>query len=276
MKTVLLADNDKDYRNTLSNILKNAGYKVFTAKNPVEARSVLDSQAIDLAILDQRLDDDKDSLDQSGFEIAKEDKYRYLPKIILTAFPVSPAEISKSMDWDIGKMPAVIKIISKTEGTAEVLEFIEDTFTDWRNLKILTKQISNKIDEDYKSTRNQARYNFVVTSIVSIIGIIIVFLGIIMAGSMRLEIGLVVTASGVITEVLGYLFHRRLDTANQRMDQYHFEQLQIYWFEVLLATSEDLPVEIKIENIQKIIQNANNTWLGNKKTSSEPALITKE
>ena len=91
-----------------------------------------------------------------------------------------------------------------------------------------------------------------------------------------MDIGLVVTASGVITEVLGYLFHRRLDTANQRMDQYHFEQLQIYWFEVLLATSEDLPVEIKFEKIQEIIQNANNTWLGSKKATSEPTVGIKE
>lgn len=83
-----------------------------------------------------------------------------------------------------------------------------------------------------------------------------------LAWSGWLAIGLVGAASGLILKVLGYLFHRRLDAANQRMDHYHQEQLQTYWFELLLAASEQLPAKQQQKTVQKIIHTANAGWLG--------------
>jgi hypothetical protein len=79
-------------------------------------------------------------------------------------------------------------------------------------------------------------------------------------GEYAIEISSVVAISGIVTEVLGYLFFRRLDVANERMDKYHREISQTHWLELLLATCEPLPAKNQIDASERIIQAATNSW----------------
>jgi CheY-like chemotaxis protein len=262
--TVLIADNDSGYRETLQRALEEVGYSVLPARNAAEARRILISGRVDLALLDQRLEKDSDPDDHKGLLIAMEPAFRDLPKIILTAFPVDPADLPQGIGWDLNRLPPFTRIISKTTGEGVILEAIKQSLSDWPKLRRLAHEVSNKINADYRQSQRQAHYNFTVTAVVSLLGFVMIFTGITLAWSDRLTIGVVGTASGVIVEVLGYLFHRRLDQANERMDRYHLEQLQIHWFEFLLAAVEQLPVKQRARMVREILQTANASWLGGK------------
>jgi hypothetical protein len=87
------------------------------------------------------------------------------------------------------------------------------------------------------------------------------FLGIGLAWFKQLEIGIVGTTGGIVIEVLSYLFFARVNLANKRMDIYHRELLQTYWFEFLIAASDELPYENRIMCIEKTINTAINNML---------------
>ncbi len=81
---ILVADNDPDSLAAVRFNMKMAGYEVFTATNPVQAKDVLDKQIIHLAIIDMRLTSDKE-IEHSGFDVAAHIP-SYIPFIIYTAF----------------------------------------------------------------------------------------------------------------------------------------------------------------------------------------------
>jgi len=85
-ETILIADNNKSFLKAFGDFLINNGYRIITAKDPDRARAILEKGNIDLAILDIRLLNDKDDLDKSGIELAKNSS-REIPKIMLTGFP---------------------------------------------------------------------------------------------------------------------------------------------------------------------------------------------
>lgn len=81
--TILLADDDLDFLKTTSELIRRKGYQVLTASSPEDAKSMLDRQAIDIAILDLRLRGGGRE-DTSGLDVAAAISPR-IPKIILTA-----------------------------------------------------------------------------------------------------------------------------------------------------------------------------------------------
>lgn len=81
---VLVADNDPDSLTAVQFNMKMAGYQVFTAANPAQAKEVLDQQIIHLAIVDMRLTNDRE-IEQSGFEVVAHIP-GYIPSIVYTAF----------------------------------------------------------------------------------------------------------------------------------------------------------------------------------------------
>ncbi len=96
----------------------------------------------------------------------------------------------------------------------------------------------------------------------SIAGFLLILVGIVLVGAMgvRLTIGVVGTAAGLILEALGYLFFRQMDLANQRMDGYHQELLQTYWVEFLLSVAERLPPARESICVEKMIYAVVNSW----------------
>jgi len=83
---ILFADNHPEFLYCRKTWLEQAGYSVLTASNPQEARSILNSTHVDLAILDIRLEDDNDEKDISGLLLAR-GIARSVPKIMLTRYP---------------------------------------------------------------------------------------------------------------------------------------------------------------------------------------------
>jgi len=82
---ILFVDNDLDFLETRQTFLENAGYHVFPATSPDEAKAILKKQNIDIAIIDVRLFNDKDPGDQGGLELAKSIAPS-VPKIILSGY----------------------------------------------------------------------------------------------------------------------------------------------------------------------------------------------
>ena len=85
-ETILLADNDIYFLKIRKVSLERAGYRVLTASDPIEARQLLSSTHIDLAILDICLENNRDEKDISGLLLAR-DSAHSVPKIMLTEYP---------------------------------------------------------------------------------------------------------------------------------------------------------------------------------------------
>lgn len=261
---VLLADNNAEAREVWGEVLAKAGYEVKLAADPQEARAILRYTGVDVAILDPRLVDDSDEGDISGLEIATDRLFRNIPKIIFTAYPTSPETMRKALGLTAGDLPPALAWVGKEEGPDALLNTIRNTLETWPRLRMATIKVSEQIKADHKEIRQQAKLNYLAAAVVSILGFVLVLIGIYLAWFAGLSIGLVGTTSGIILQLLGYLFLKRLDLANERMDTYHRELLQTYWLELLLAACEQLPFEKKMDITVEVIRAAVGSWLSPK------------
>ena len=124
---ILIADNNADYRTVCAKFLRAAGYQVCQADGPDQARHMVQTTHIHLAVLDLRMVNDDDSKDQSGLALARE-LPRSLPKIILTAFPTYQ-DVREALKLDADRLPAAIDFVDKKQGGLEALrEAIEQAF----------------------------------------------------------------------------------------------------------------------------------------------------
>lgn len=258
---IMLADNDTGFRQTWGQVLQNAGYEVRLANDPQSARTILKGIGVDLAILDLRLEDDNDANDTSGLMIASDPKFRMVPKIILTGFHASPEDLRRTLGLIAGELPPAAAIVGKDEGKEVLLAAIRNTLEMWPRLRMSTIRVSEQIKLDHGIARRQARINYITAAIVSILGFSLMVAGILLAWFTALGIGIVGTTSGIILQLLGYLFFKRLDLANYRMDAYHKELLQTYWLEMLIAASEQLPFERQVASTERVIEAAIESWL---------------
>ncbi len=88
---VLVVDNDPHVLNALKNNLERAGYIVYTANNAEDAIRSIELHQPHVSVVDIRLKDDEDRLDQSGFDLVEEinNRYGHAVKIVgLTGSPV--------------------------------------------------------------------------------------------------------------------------------------------------------------------------------------------
>jgi CheY-like chemotaxis protein len=259
--SLLLADNDEESRTTWARLLSNAGYHVRTAGSPDEARAILGTTAVDVAVLDLRLVDDDAENDYSGLLLAKDPAYTRVPKIILTAFPTDSQHLREVLGAALDDLPTVVAFVDKAEGFKVLLDVIRNTLEVWPRLRRSTIKVSDQINTDHAETRQQARTDYWTAHILSIAGGIIILGGVVLAYANQLAVGLVGTAGGIVAEIMGYLFYSRVNRANQRMDTYHRELLQTYWVEFLLAACEELPHEKRVASIETILAKAGNSWL---------------
>lgn len=132
-KIVLLADNDRDYVATRLDYLQRQGFTVHTAFSPSEARDVLDTEWVHIALLDIRLEDDRDREDVSGITLAKEAKYGSVPKIMVTGFPTF--EYARDvMGSKLDGLPDAVDFLTKKEGFKPLAEAIEKAMERWLQL----------------------------------------------------------------------------------------------------------------------------------------------
>lgn len=120
--TVLLADNDEDYRKSLRRPLEGEGYLIKEVKSVQEAEEGLKAVSADLALVDLRLTNDEDDHDMSGLEVAKWASGRGIPCIVITAF--NSVETTKLALLSRGAEPPAVDYVPKRDGPVAILNAI--------------------------------------------------------------------------------------------------------------------------------------------------------
>ena len=126
---ILFADNNKRTLKSRGEILQDHGYEVRTARTFEEAVERLNTEWFHLALLDLRMDDDKDEMDRGGLDIVQDDRFEGIAKIIMTGFPTS--EVARLAMLNPG-----VSFLGKDEGAKAMLDevqraFREDVRIDW-------------------------------------------------------------------------------------------------------------------------------------------------
>ena len=270
MAIILFADNDPDFLSTRCEYLEKEGYTVIRASNPTQAMRQLERGGIDLAVLDIRLKDDSDRNDTSGLALAKKVALS-TPKIILTGFPDFQT-VLETLSPQLEGLPPAFAYIQKKDGPQAMLQAIRKTleFSNDR-LRKTTDDIAKRLMEDYLDSRRQSQMNYWASIVAAVLGITIIFVGIALSLGGILAVGIVSSVGGIITEAVSYLFFKRVDIANGRMDRYHAESLQTRQFENLLASCDSISNLDKRENSKEnIIKAAAEYWFGASSTGQSP------
>lgn len=126
-KRVLYADNDRNYLDARSEFLEIEGYQVVKAYSPEEAKRILEQENIHLAILDIRLVDDNDEGDISGILLAKDERYKRVPKIFVTGFPTYEA-VREAVGSIIGGEQIALAFLAKNEGPKALIDAVNFAF----------------------------------------------------------------------------------------------------------------------------------------------------
>lgn len=122
--TLLLADNDADYRRSLRRLLELEDYQVEETTSPQEAIEKLGQLKVDLALVDLCLTDHlEDRYDISGLEVAKKASEAGILCIIVTAFP--SVETTRLALRCRGAEPLAVDYVMKESGPQAVLDTIE-------------------------------------------------------------------------------------------------------------------------------------------------------
>jgi DNA-binding response OmpR family regulator len=124
--TVLIVDNEAEVRESTRLRLETKGYHAFVAKTADEARRILESERIYLAIIDVRLQDDNDPNDVSGLDLAAELRPE-IAKIILTGFR-TPEVTRDALIGYLNQVAPAQDVIAKQDGPRKLLETVERVF----------------------------------------------------------------------------------------------------------------------------------------------------
>jgi DNA-binding response OmpR family regulator len=122
---VLLADNYEPMLKSYAKLFQRQGYNVTCASSYEDAKIALREGYFHLAVLDRRLRNNEDELDNSGAELAKE-KNGAIAKIILTAFPTFETARDALAPDSSGERP-LISYVSKREPSAVLFDHVERT-----------------------------------------------------------------------------------------------------------------------------------------------------
>lgn len=83
--TVLVVDNDPDYRTVLKELLEGLGCRILEASGPDDALQIVDTRPPRAIVMDMRLQDDDDPHDTSGIKLMRA-LPSHIPIIVLTAY----------------------------------------------------------------------------------------------------------------------------------------------------------------------------------------------
>jgi CheY-like chemotaxis protein len=267
--TVLVAENNDEYREFLREFLEEHGFRVVVANEPEGAREVLNEGKVDLAVLDLRLLDDSDQFDISGLEVAK-DAGRRIPKIILTHIEEpAPGLVRDAMRLSEAGLPPAVNFLQKNEGPDRLVTELRRSLRYESLFEEKSSDLAKGIEGDYREARRQAHLYFRFSLVVSFAGIALILFGATLLIAEQTAFGSLGVIAGVITEAISILFFRRADLANGRMDRYHRELLEIRTLENLLAACEESldQGERSFATKERILQAAAARWFPEKEKS---------
>lgn len=118
---ILIIDDDEFYLDMLKDDLYLDGYHVLTASNADEARSILKSERVDLALIDISLNPD-DLDDETGLALAKEISPR-IPKVIMSTI-TSAEKVRKAVAPNLDGPPIAVDFFGKSEPYERLLASI--------------------------------------------------------------------------------------------------------------------------------------------------------
>jgi DNA-binding response OmpR family regulator len=121
---IVFADNDAEFLDIGSKLLQQAGFVVHAAGSVAEAREILEKVWVHVAVLDIRLEDDKDEGDISGIELAKDVLYETIPKIIITNYPTYE-HVKAALGPRLPDLPPAVDFLAKKDGIEALIETIE-------------------------------------------------------------------------------------------------------------------------------------------------------
>ncbi len=155
--SILVADDDKISRMVMSLVLSNDTANVFCvhqASNATDALNIVETQHVDLVLLDWRMPD------MSGIEAMKliKQKYKTVPVIIVTALQ-SPKDVSEALNAGandyikkpIDKMEFMARVHSALKLRDSMLQIenknkrIENQIAELDNLSLIVKQTDNAV-----------------------------------------------------------------------------------------------------------------------------------
>src|SRR5262249_41355825 len=195
-------------------------------------------------------------------EIALDRDFIKIPKIMLSGYKSSVHALVNVLGQGAEKLPFAIDFVEKSRGSDDLVKAVRRALRLWPSIRTAAIDVSQQAKTDYDIVLNQANRNYNLALGVSIIGFSFISLGIVLAFFSNLAIAIVGSASGIVIQVLSYLFFKRLDLSNLRMDSYHREWMEYYWFELLPAASESLPRERRIACTEECTPAASRRWLG--------------
>lgn len=125
-KTIVLVDDDNVFRRKWAQTLRGDGFEVLEAASVKKAKELLKGY-VDLAIIDLRLERDRDENDVSGLTLAAEVGKNSIPVIIFTGVAKRKAEEAlKVFRQKGGSIPASVTVLDKDEPEA-ALKVVHDT-----------------------------------------------------------------------------------------------------------------------------------------------------
>lgn len=138
---ILIADNDPDALKIYGEYLQSVGYNVLKASSVADARNVLHTYRVHLAIFDLRLTDDSES-DRSGLLLAQE-VARSTPKLILTKWPTYQ-DVREALKLDNESLPPAVDFLDKKDGLEKLGEAVKQALLKYvrinRDLVIQTSE----------------------------------------------------------------------------------------------------------------------------------------
>ncbi|MCK4602935.1 MAG: response regulator [Phycisphaerae bacterium] len=91
-KRILVVDDDPDLREATEIMLSSAGYEVLQAASAAEAAKKLQSEPVDLMLLDVMMETDTEGF-HLLYKLREDEKFRDLPIIILTCIEEKTGEV---------------------------------------------------------------------------------------------------------------------------------------------------------------------------------------
>jgi len=125
-KTILFADNNAYFLDARAEYLDDA-YTILKASSPAEARVLMETRRIHLAILDIRMENDDDDNDISGIELAKEELFLRVPTIILSSYGTRE-QIVEMMAPALEGLPAAVDFVDKKAHADQMVSAVERAF----------------------------------------------------------------------------------------------------------------------------------------------------
>lgn len=147
IKSLLLADNDPDYRHSLRALLELENWRIEEADSIIQALNKLEVLQPDLILADLRLTNDKDDYDISGLEVAKKAAEKNISCIIISAFPT--ADATRLALRRRGAKPLADDFVPKAAGPQAILDAINIVLNNASEMSKKTS-LELKIDLDQK------------------------------------------------------------------------------------------------------------------------------